>query len=218
MLKYSGTIKLNDSSADFNFIIGTFLGAVKYRFNIKDADEINGLYIFGKKINRKKKVEEENPESSIPDNNSNQASEETGDTEPVENQKPKESLGDKIKGLINKAETILNDGSAMRCKDLLLEVVIKLLRHIFPRKLEGHLRYGFDDPSYTGKVLALLAAVYPLTQGKFQVTPEWNMSIIDTEAVLSGRIHLSYVLIQAVRVWFNKDFQSVRRNYICQRQ
>ena len=218
MLKYSGTIKLNDTSADFNFIIGTFLGAVKYRFNIKDADEINGLYIFGKKINRKKKVKLEDTKADVKEDAVNQISDENDEAEKADNHKLKEPFADKLKNIIDKAETILNDESAMRCKDFLLEVVIKLLRHIFPRKLEGYLRYGFDDPSYTGKVLALLAAVYPLTQDKFQVTPEWNMSIIDTEAVLSGRIHLSYVLLQAVRVWFNKDFQSVRRNYICQRQ
>lgn len=43
--------------------------------------------------------------------------------------------------------------------------------------MEAVLRYGFDDPSYTGKVLAALAVLYPFMSEDTEILPDFEHKV-----------------------------------------
>ena len=87
-----------------------------------------------------------------------------------------------------------------------------LFRHILPRKLTGRVRFGFDDPSMTGKVLAYLSMLYPFTKDNLVIEPEFETEelILEGNLAFRGKIRLGYLVYVALCVVLNKN---IRRQY-----
>lgn len=58
-----------------------------------------------------------------------------------------------------------------------------LIRHLLPQTLKGTLRFGFEDPSYTGQVLAAVSPFYGVYARSFTLIPEFE------EKILEGEVH-----------------------------
>ena len=207
MLFYKGNAKINEDVKEFDFQIGTLLGAVKYILSHEEKEK-SGLYIFGKKITLKKKnAVKKETNQEITNTSETTGPAELNDAEAVNDPAAgwERVLLQKIKKLI-----YILENAPKHMEKFLFDVLIKLIRHVFPKEIRGHLTYGFEDPSSTGKLLGLLAMVYPAFKGKFEVTPVWNQSIIDAETDFKGRLHLTYIIYQLLRVVLNKDYKTLR--------
>ena len=93
---------------------------------------------------------------------------------------------------------------------------VKLIRHIKPKKIKGYLIFGFDDPSYTGKTLGLIYMFSRGTRKNFQIKPDFENKVFETDVHVKGRIQVYYLLIIAYRFYKNKNFREVlerRRTY-----
>lgn len=93
---------------------------------------------------------------------------------------------------------------------------VKLIRHIKPKKVKGYLIFGFDDPSYTGKTLGLIYMFSRGTRKNFQIKPDFENKVFETDVHVKGRIQIYYLLIIAYRFYKNKNFREVlerRRTY-----
>lgn len=93
---------------------------------------------------------------------------------------------------------------------------VKLIRHIKPKKVKGYLVFGFDDPSYTGKTLGLIYMFSRGTRKNFQIKPDFENKVLETDVYVKGRIQVYYLLIIAYRFYKNKNFREVlerRRTY-----
>ena len=101
------------------------------------------------------------------------------------------------------------DAGTWQAVGFILKKLKKLLRHIRPRKISGHLIYGFDDPYQTGLVLAGAEAFYPVWGRSFTLDPDFATKRLEGEAALKGHIVIGYVIWQALMVWFNKDVKEV---------
>ena len=77
------------------------------------------------------------------------------------------------------------------------------------RKLSGRLEVGFDDPSLTGNMMAVYAAVYPLYLNDFELTPYFNETRFEGKADIRGRIYLFYLAYLAVTTILNKNIRYV---------
>lgn len=53
-----------------------------------------------------------------------------------------------------KLTRILTDEENKKTFRLVRRQIVRLIRHLLPQTLKGTLRFGFEDPSYTGQVLA----------------------------------------------------------------
>ncbi len=84
--------------------------------------------------------------------------------------------------------------------------IIRLLKHVKPRKLSGKVTFGFDDPSVTGKVLAVFSMLYPFYGDNIQIKPDFENQILDGQAHLYGRIRGIHAFIIAKNLFFDKDF------------
>ena len=54
---------------------------------------------------------------------------------------------------------------------------MRVLRHIFPRKLSGQVTFGVEDPYLMGQILSVAAFLYPVYGKKIDLTPDWRAGI-----------------------------------------
>lgn len=92
---------------------------------------------------------------------------------------------------------------------LVLKKLKKLLHHIAPKKMSGEVRFGLDDPSKTGTILAGVSALYPVYAGKVKFTPNFEEAEFSGHLEMKGRIFLYYAVYTALTVYFNKNVKYV---------
>ena len=99
----------------------------------------------------------------------------------------------------------LFDPSFMRMLRKVLWRVKKLLWHMRPRRVQGKITFGMEDPYQTGIILAGADSVYPLWSRSLVLIPDFGNKILEGDVAFKGRLFLGYVLYQGVRVLLDKD-------------
>lgn len=87
--------------------------------------------------------------------------------------------------------------------------IVKILRHILPRKLKGYLIFGSGDPATTGKVLAILSIVYAKTGPLIDITPNFEEKQIECDLEFKGRIQLIVLVVLAVQLILKKEVKQL---------
>ena len=123
---------------------------------------------------------------------------------------------DRFKSLNIKKDAIigfLNADGTLSGAGYLLAQGKRLLKMIFPKKIEGWLRFGTGDVYTEGQYLSYLCLIYPLYGRKFEIRPEWDEEVFETDAAFSGRITMFIILLVILKVLFNKKVKLLRNNY-----
>ncbi len=81
----------------------------------------------------------------------------------------------------------------------------KLIRHVLPGKIRGHIRYGFEDPYQTGQVLTLISPFYGLYAKTLVIEPVFDEKVIEGEIFIRGRIRAAVFAGAGLRILLNKD-------------
>ena len=135
----------------------------------------------------------------------------------IENFKAKwKAFKDRFKSLNIKKDAIigfLNADGTLSGAGYLLAQGKRLLKMIFPKKIEGWLRFGTGDVYIEGQYLSYLCLLYPLYGRKFEIRPEWDEEVFETDAAFSGRITMFIILLVILEVLFNKKVKLLRNNY-----
>ena len=135
----------------------------------------------------------------------------------IENIKAKwKAFKDGYKSLNLKKDAIirfLNADGTLSGAGYLLTQGKRLIKMIFPKKIEGWLKFGTGDVYTEGQYLSYLCLLYPLYGRKFEIWPEWDGEVFETDAAFSGRITMFIVLLVALKVLFNKKVKLLRNNY-----
>ena len=135
----------------------------------------------------------------------------------IENFKAKwKAFKDRFKSLNIKKDAIigfLNADGTLSGAGYLLAQGKRLLKMIFPKKIEGWLRFGTGDAYTEGQYLSYLCLLYPLYGRKFEIRPEWDEEVFETDAAFSGRIRMFIILLVILKVLFNKKVKLLRNNY-----
>ena len=119
---------------------------------------------------------------------------------------------DKWEGLRDKYE-FLTCEQAMREYGRALKNIGKILKHILPNRLNGHIRFGFDSPALTGKILAYYCMLAPVHKYALIPEPEFTEKVIEGDAELTGRIFLGYIILKALAIVLNLDTLYLIRNF-----
>jgi hypothetical protein len=90
---------------------------------------------------------------------------------------------------------------------LLKRQCIRLIRHVFPRKLRGRIRFGFDDPYTTGQILTWISPFYGLYADKLELIPVFEEQALEGELSMKGRVRIGTVIVIVVRVFLNRNFR-----------
>lgn len=83
----------------------------------------------------------------------------------------------------------------------------KLIRHILPIKVEGNVTFGFEDPSITGRIVALLGMTIPFHKNCIQIMPLFQIdrNILEGTIKMKGRIYGVVLVKTAAEIYFNKN-------------
>lgn len=90
----------------------------------------------------------------------------------------------------------------------------RLLRHVFPTKVEGELVFDCTDPSITGSVLAVLGMTIPLHRNCIRVMPLFeNRNVLYGNVNLKGRVYGIMLVKTAIELYFDKNIKYVIRRW-----
>lgn len=85
-----------------------------------------------------------------------------------------------------------------------------LLRHVFPRKTEGYVTFGSEDPSVTGAILAVLGMTMPLHKNCVEIRPVFeNRNLLEGKVKIKGRIYGIIPLVILIRLYFDKNIKYI---------
>ncbi len=98
-----------------------------------------------------------------------------------------------------------------RVKELLIRQGGGILRHVLPRRITGYVEFGTEDPSDTGKILGIVAALYPVMPESLEIRPDFTEKKLEADVKASGHFFLIIVLVRGLKIWFNRDFRALRK-------
>ncbi len=126
-----------------------------------------------------------------------------------------EKLSEKYERLINKleqTEAVLTSKVTARAVKKVKEQLFHILNHIKPKKIAGNINFGLEDPANTAIIYGTIDILaIAMSEGKLIITPEFYQKGISLDMVMQGRILIGYLLVCALRVFFNKDVRRVVR-------
>ena len=95
---------------------------------------------------------------------------------------------------------------------LVMKKAKSLLRHVWPTSMTGRAEFGFEDPSITGIILALLGSSFPFHKNRVEICPHFeNENVLEGNIELRGRIYGIIVAAAAVRILLDKNVHFVIR-------
>lgn len=123
-----------------------------------------------------------------------------------------EKIYDKIKETSEKKDKItalITDPSHVNALKKGMCEVMKLLRRIAPGTAVADVRYGFEDPSLTGRVLAGLGILYPFFGTHVQIKPDFQEKVLEGNVYVKGRIYVVYLAAMAVNMLLSRDVRQI---------
>lgn len=126
-----------------------------------------------------------------------------------------EQLCDKIKELIRKKELVMdfltNEFHKAAFRKAINELK-RLLMRLKPKKLNGTIEFGFEDPSLTGKVLAGASVLYPYFADYIQVTPNFEEKILKGDCYIKGNVAARCFVSLGLRLLLDKNIRITIRH------
>lgn len=90
----------------------------------------------------------------------------------------------------------------------------RLVRHVFPTKIEGELAFDCTDPSVTGSILAVLGMTIPFHRNCIRVTPLFeNRNVLYGHVRFRGRVYGVMLVKTALELYFDKNIKYVIRRW-----
>lgn len=122
-----------------------------------------------------------------------------------------EAICDRIKELIRKKDIVMDFLTNEIHKAAFIKVISetkRLLGQLKPRRINGNLEFGFEDPSLTGKVLAGLSILYPYTADYVQVTPQFEDKVLKGDICMKGSVAARLFASMGMRLLLNKNIRT----------
>ncbi len=112
----------------------------------------------------------------------------------------------------NAVELFLKRKSTKYTIDRLKIKIPKLLKHILPRSLTGNLFAGFDDPSKTGYLCAVMGILYGIYGGNFEFEADFEEERLEGDVTFSGNIIPVYPIFNILSLHFSKKVRLCIKN------
>ena len=114
--------------------------------------------------------------------------------------------------------TFLSDTENQNTLRLLWRQILKLLKHVLPRKIRGRVRFGFDDPATTGQILTYISPFYGMYAKTLSIEPVFEEKALDGELHIKGHIRVGTLLWIVIRVILNKNFRTLVKKFLNSRK
>ena len=117
-------------------------------------------------------------------------------------------FANKLRNIYNKYnefKAILNDKRFKHTVKVLKKKVVQLFKHTFPRKLRGYVEFGFEDPSITGYITAVLGAVYGMYGRSFNISPDFENKKFNLKGSMKGHVRFMTLILLVLNVILRPD-------------
>lgn len=122
---------------------------------------------------------------------------------------------DKIKSLLRKKEILIDFIENEVHKTAFLKLISelkKLFRKLRPEKFQLRIHFGFDDPAWTGKALAIISTVYPFVGEHAEIEPDFEEKNLDGDLFLKGHVRLLGCAVMAWNMLWSKQVRMTVRD------
>lgn len=92
-----------------------------------------------------------------------------------------------------------------RCK----QELVRLLRHIRPKKLKAEITFGMEDPALTGEILGAASIFYAYIGKNVLIHPDFENAVFTGNISAKGRIRAGTLLLIAGRLYFDKNVRKL---------
>lgn len=118
-----------------------------------------------------------------------------------------------ICGKIRQWRSFLNSPELRAALRAVLRNGKKLLRHVLPKQIRGSVHFGFDDPAFTGQVLAVISLAYPVLPRKLTVIPDFDGQFLEADVSARGRIYGIVLVKLAVQTYLQSQMKDIIKQY-----
>ena len=88
-----------------------------------------------------------------------------------------------------------------------------LLARLLPKKIQGELRFGMEDPALTGEILGGISIFYPVFKDNVKVYPDFQQSVLEGELFVKGSFRLVTAALILWRLWRDKNVRYVYHRF-----
>ena len=118
-----------------------------------------------------------------------------------------------LQSTVEKYHSFWNRTCTQAAKDHILKEVKYLLRHILPRKLEGILTFGFEDPATTGQVLGILCVLAVFTGNHLEVSGNFEGKMLEGDVSIKGHVRLCHIAKSAISLLIDKNIRKTIKEF-----
>lgn len=125
---------------------------------------------------------------------------------------------DKIRALVKKKDRLtafLTNETHKRAFRRAVSELRRLLAFLFPKKLKAEVRFGFEDPAYTGYALAWISLLYPAIGDHVDLEPDFQHKVLKGNIYAEGKLRVLYIIIPLWNLVWDKDvritFRRIRK-------
>lgn len=213
-------------------------GEVLPDFEEEELEMVHMAELSGKEIKEeqgpeeKSGLEEETNQKKVPALEEKRSRKENPALEEKTNQKEKPGLGERLCSFCKKLKEIsmggqsslkkarkkydgcmafIEDEENQKTFRLLAKQIKKFFKCILPGHVEGRVRFGFEDPYHTGKVLTIISPFYGLYARTLAVEPVFEEKALEGELKIKGKIRAASILFVGLRLFMNKNFRRLLR-------
>lgn len=87
--------------------------------------------------------------------------------------------------------------------------VFKLIGHILPKRIDGWVHFGMDDPEKTGRLLGKAAVFYPIYAHSLKIAPDFENEVFEAKLLAAGRIRAFTLAATGIKIILNKDIKRI---------
>ena len=130
-----------------------------------------------------------------------------------------QSIIQKIKNLIQKIKKINEKKDALIkvyhhkrfeiAKNDVIRYIKELWRGIKPKKLEGRIHFGLEDPATTGQILGVLSMFLVWYYDNITIVPDFEKACFDGNLSFYGKVRLFTLFKIIIKIIFNKNLIKV---------
>ena len=102
-------------------------------------------------------------------------------------------------------------GCTVKTRKYLKKYFPQLLKHIGPRKIKGHVRYGFDEPATTGQITGYLSLLPFMYHKNFFPEPDFYNKVLEGEVSIRGRLQIGYIIRPSFKLHLWKTIKMARK-------
>lgn len=127
----------------------------------------------------------------------------------------KEQFCVKIKALSGKKDTVtsfLGQEEHKKAWNKVKKESRKLIRRLLPNVLKADIRYGFEDPSLTGRILAGFSILYPFVGDHVHISPDFEHSVLEGRMYVKGKVRAATFVRTAWKLFWCRAVRTTYRD------